>query len=137
MRINYRYLLPLIVIGLGLIAAGCKGGPANALVGTWSLSSSSPQGAITVTKQFKDDGTETVTINATGQSLVGSGTYLIKGSQVTETYTSIAGTAQGQTINVAKGSNKLPPPHTSTFAVTGNTLSLTRSGSRTLTFTRS
>jgi hypothetical protein len=91
----------------------------NTLVGAWrmkgiSAADGSAASRIDVIKEFKADGTETLTVGTGPESVVQNGTYTVAGDVLTEVLHSAS--------NVRAG--KADGPHTTHFTIAGNVLTL-------------
>jgi len=122
-----RQFRSVFVLFVTVVIAGCNKpivilGPPNPLVGKWTLTQNALSSMVTIVREFKSDGTETMTSIPPGQQDVVIN-YTINGSTLTETVTSM--TVDGRTVHPAPPAPGGPQGQTSTFALSGNTLTLT------------
>ena len=100
------------------MAAGCH--PANPIVGKWQLTQTVMGAQLTVTREFKSDGTESLT-NPGGMDAEMH--YTVEGNQLREKATSI--TIGGHTIKIdASSPANAQKEVVETFSVDGDTLKL-------------
>jgi len=100
------------------MAAGCH--PANPIVGKWQLTQTVMGAQLTVTREFKSDGTESLT-NPGGMDAEMH--YTVEGNQLREKATSI--TIGGHTIKIDPSSPANAQKEVvETFSVDGDTLKL-------------
>ena len=101
---------------------GCH--PSNPLIGTWRLTQNIFGTPITMTRQFKTDGTESMTAGTSG-AMTAEMTYSVEGNTLTETVTSI--TVGGKTVNTVQPSQNSPKNMTETFLIDANKLTISKS----------
>jgi uncharacterized protein (TIGR03066 family) len=101
---------------LCLLLAGCKGD--SPLVGRWKLepsaeARSSPQGAPTVSLEFKEDGTFSMLLVSEGRSDTLTGQYKLEGKTLTMTPTSEGGKPSSdppEVITMSEDMKSFPAP---------------------------
>jgi hypothetical protein len=114
-----------LILCAGAVAAvasvGCQG--ANPLVGKWQMTQDVMGAPVTVVREFKADGTETMTNGMPG-IMSTEIKYTVDGNKLNESVTGM--TIDGQTVAV--DATKLPPnapeSMTETFSVDGDKLTI-------------
>ncbi|MBV9852532.1 MAG: hypothetical protein JO250_22940 [Armatimonadetes bacterium] len=118
-----RRSLAVVLLLAGTLAAGCA--HKNTVVGAWSGTTNTPQGAtVKTTFTFTEDGKETMTAQVSGgpmtMSVGGSGTYTVSGTSLTQTFNTV--NLNGRSAPVQAKSE------TDQFKLDGDTLTLTKQG---------
>jgi hypothetical protein len=111
----------LAIVSAAMLA-GCH--PANPLVGKWQTTQSAFGMSITTTRDFRPDGTETLSM---GQSMGAEMTYTVDGSKLSERVTSM--TVGGMTKKIDQSQPPANSPQSlksvnETFTVDGDKLTL-------------
>jgi len=115
---SWPALLAAVVIAA---AAGCK--PANPILGKWQITTTMMGAQLTITREFKDDGTETLS-NPGGMNA--EMTYSINGNQLHEKATAI--TIAGNTLKIDPNNPATAQKELiETFTVNGDKLTITNS----------
>ena len=120
---NQRWIL--IGLGLtfvGLTVVGCK--PANPLIGKWTMTQTIFGMTVTQTREFKADGTETM--SSGGPVAMGAEmTYTTDGGKLTESVTSMTFGGKTTKINISQQQPNSPKSLSESYTVNGNTLIIT------------
>jgi hypothetical protein len=110
---------------IGLIVAlmtGCS--KPNPLIGKWQMTQNMGLVSFTVTREFKDDGTEIMSGGPQG-AMSSQMTYKVDGDTLTESVTQMTIGGNTMKVDAANLPANAPKSMTETFAVDGDKLTLT------------
>jgi hypothetical protein len=113
----------LSIVSIVFLLTGCQARSINPIVGKWQLTQTIGGDTMTVTREFKADGTETMAGPSAG-AMNAEMTYTVAGNTLNETVTSM--TIDSKTIGTdpSQMSANGPKYVTESFTLNGNTLTI-------------